>query len=33
MSLSAQASGYVDFVLPLDKISDELKKMAAALKT
>jgi two-component system CheB/CheR fusion protein len=33
MSLSAQASGYVDFVLPLDKISDRLKKMAAALKT
>jgi two-component system CheB/CheR fusion protein len=33
MSLSAQASGYVDFVLPLDKISDKLKKMAAALKT
>jgi two-component system CheB/CheR fusion protein len=33
MSLSAQASGYVDFVLPPDKISDKLKKMAATLKT
>ena len=33
MSLSAQASGYVDFILPPDKISAKLKKMAAALKT
>lgn len=33
MSLSAQDSGCVDFVLPPDKISEKLKKMAAALKT
>ena len=33
MSLSAQASGSVDFILPPNKISDKLKKMAAALKT
>ncbi len=33
MSLSAQASGCIDFVLPPDKISEKLKKMAAALKT
>ncbi|HEY5471518.1 MAG TPA: chemotaxis protein CheB, partial [Bacteroidales bacterium] len=33
MSLSAQASGSVDFILPPDKISEKLKKMAAALKT
>lgn len=33
MSLNAQDSGYVDFVLPPDKISEKLKKMAAALKT
>jgi len=33
MSLSAQASGYVDFVLPPDKISAKLKNMAATLKT
>ena len=33
MSLSAQASGYVDFVLPPDKISAKLKNIAATLKT
>ena len=33
MPLSAQASGCVDFVLPPDKISDELQRLAAALKT
>jgi two-component system CheB/CheR fusion protein len=33
MSLNAQDSGCIDFVLPLDKISDKLKKMAAALKS
>ena len=33
MSLSAQASGCIDFILPPDKISEKLKKMAAALKT
>src|SRR5450759_2504209 len=33
MSLNAQDSGYVDFVLPPDKISEKLKKMAAAFKT
>jgi two-component system CheB/CheR fusion protein len=33
MPLSAQASGYVDFVIPLDKIPDKLKSLAAALKT
>ena len=32
MPLSAQASGTIDFVLPLDKIPDKLKKLAAALK-
>jgi len=32
MPLSAQASGYVDFVIPLDKIPDKLKSLAAALK-
>lgn len=32
MPLSAQASGCVDFVLPLDKIPGELKSLAAALK-
>lgn len=32
MPLNAQASGYVDFVLPLDKIPDKLKRLAAALK-
>jgi len=31
MPLSAQASGYVDFVMPLDKIPDKLKSLAAAL--
>ena len=33
MPLSAQASGCVDFVLPLNKIPDKLKSLAAALKT
>jgi len=33
MPLSAQVSGCIDFVLPPDKISEKLKKMAAALKT
>ena len=33
MPLSAQASGCVDFVMPLDKIIDKLKRLAAALKT
>ena len=33
MSLNAQDSGCIDFVLPPDKISEKLKKMAAALKT
>ena len=33
MSLNAQASGSVDFILPPDKISEKLKKMAAAFKT
>jgi two-component system CheB/CheR fusion protein len=33
MSLNAQDSGYVDFVLPPDKISAKLKNMAATLKT
>ena len=33
MSLSAQASGSVDFILPPDKISEKLKKIAAELKT
>ena len=33
MPLSAQASGCVDFVLPLDKIPGKLKSLAAALKT
>ena len=32
MPLSAQASGCVDFVMPLDKIPDKLKSLAAALK-
>ena len=32
MPLSAQASGYVDFVLPLNKIPGKLKRLAAALK-
>ena len=31
MPLSAQASGYVDFVLPLNKIPDKLKSLATAL--
>ena len=33
MPLSAQASGCVDFVLPLNKIPNKLKSLAAALKT
>ena len=33
MPLSAQASGYADFVMPLDKLPDKLKSLAAALKT
>ena len=33
MPLSAQASGCVDFVLPLDKIPDKLKSLVATLKT
>ena len=32
MPLSAQATGCVDFVMPLDKIPDKLKSLAAALK-
>ncbi|MEO7489283.1 MAG: chemotaxis protein CheB [Ferruginibacter sp.] len=32
MPLSAQEAGCVDFVLPLDKIPDKLKRLAAALK-
>jgi len=33
MPLSAQAAGYVDFILPLNKIPNRLKRLAAALKT
>ena len=33
MPLSAQASGCVDFVMPLDKIPGKLKSLAAALNT
>jgi two-component system CheB/CheR fusion protein len=33
MSLSAQAAGCIDFVLPLNKIPDKLKILAAELKT
>lgn len=33
MPLSAQAAGFADFVLPLNKIPDKLKSFAAALKT
>ena len=33
MPLSAQASGCVDFVLPLNKIPGKLKSLAAAIKT
>ena len=29
MPLSAQASGYVDFILPPDKISDELQRLVS----
>ncbi|TFF30355.1 chemotaxis protein CheB [Mucilaginibacter psychrotolerans] len=32
MPLSAQHSGNVDFVIPLDKIPDKLKSLASALK-
>ncbi len=32
MPLSAQAAGCVDFVIPLNKIPDKLKRLAAALK-
>ena len=32
MPLSAQASGCVDFILPLEKIPAKLKSLAAALK-
>ena len=32
MPLSAQVTGCVDFVMPLDKIPDKLLKLAAALK-
>ena len=32
MPLSAQAAGCVDFVIPLNKIPDKLKSLAAALK-
>ena len=33
MPLHAQASGCIDFVIPLNKIPDELKRLAASLKT
>ncbi len=33
MPFSAQAAGCVDFVIPLNKIPDKLKRLAAALKT
>ncbi|MBA3665971.1 MAG: chemotaxis protein CheB [Bacteroidetes bacterium] len=33
MPLSAQTAGCIDFVLPLNKIPDKLKRLAAALKT
>ena len=33
MPLSAQASGYADFVMPLDKIPDKLKSLASVLKS
>ena len=32
MPLSAQAAGCADFILPLNKIPDKLKRLAAALK-
>ena len=32
MPLNAQASGYVDFIIPLNKIPDKLKSLAAELK-
>lgn len=33
MPLSAQAAGCADFILPLNKIPDKLKRLAAALET
>jgi two-component system CheB/CheR fusion protein len=33
MPLSAQAAGFADFVIPLNKIPDKLKSLTAALKT
>jgi len=33
MPLSAQNSGYIDFVIPLGEIPGKLKSLAAALKT
>jgi len=33
MPLSAQEAGCIDFVIPLNKIPDKLKRLAAALKT
>ena len=33
MPLSAQASGCVDFILPINKIPNKLKELAAAIKT
>ncbi len=33
MPLSAQAAGFIDFVIPLNKIPAKLKSLAAALKT
>ena len=32
MPLNAHASGYVNFILPLNKIAGKLKSVAAALK-
>ena len=32
MPINAQASGCVDFILPLNKIPEKLKSLAAALK-
>ena len=32
MPLNAQASGFVDFVMPPEEISAKLKKLVAALK-
>ena len=33
MPLSVQVAGYIDFVMPLDKIPDKLKSLANALKS